>query len=109
MQPLWGLSFFIVINRVVSRESWWQFQADATKWVKWLTGLGLISYSLYLTHELVFHIEAGLPWFTVPVSVFVAWVFFQFFEKPFITSPSPRSANTALEYPPALASGALDA
>jgi peptidoglycan/LPS O-acetylase OafA/YrhL len=110
MQPLWGLAFFIVINRAVRGETWWNLRAGATKRIKWLTGLGLISYSLYLTHELVFHVEKGKAWLTVPLSVLVAWLFFQIFEKPFLTSPVERKTPPPAEdyATPPLTAPALD-
>ena len=109
MQPLWGAGFFITINCAVHSEAWWSLRANASQWVKYLTGLGLISYSLYLTHELVFHLEKQRPWLTVPLTLLVAWIFYRLFEKPFIASPISRPATQLAEYPPQLAARALDA
>ena len=69
-----------------------------------LLKVGLFSYSLYLTHELVLtHLDHALStWLSVseptsvllrcfvlvPVSVGVSWLFFLLFERPFLT---PRS------------------
>ena len=109
MQPLWGAGFFIVINRAVRSEAWWNLRANATRWVKCLTNLGLVSYSLYLTHELVFHLEKQRPWLTIPLTIFVAWFFYRLFEKPFLTPPTPRPVAPSSEYPPSLTAPALDA
>ena len=102
MQPLWGVASFIVINRAVRHEAFWAARAAATRWVKALMWLGLVSYSLYLTHELVFHLEGERPWLTVPLALLVAWIFFQFFEKPFISAPTTRPAAPREELTPAL-------
>lgn len=44
---LWGLGFFVLVNTVVLLED--RVSGSA----RWLAGVGLYSYSLYLTHELV--------------------------------------------------------
>ncbi len=102
LQPLWGVASFIVINRAVRHEAFWAARAAATLWIKFLMWLGLVSYSLYLTHELVFHLEGERPWLTVPLALLAAWIFFQFFEKPFISAPATRPAAPREELTPAL-------
>lgn len=87
LQPLWGLASFIVINRIVRDEAQRSASVTPARWRKALLGIGLISYSLYLTHELVFHLEPHRAWLSVPLALAVAWVFFQLFEKPFLTAP----------------------
>jgi peptidoglycan/LPS O-acetylase OafA/YrhL len=45
---LWGVAFFTLLNACVEREragGWWRFG-----WVRWMTGVGVFSYSLYLVH-----------------------------------------------------------
>jgi len=46
--PLWGVTFFGVVNRLVSVEGAGRW--PRTRVVDWLAGLGLFSYSLYLVH-----------------------------------------------------------
>src|ERR1041385_6588911 len=53
MHPLWGLGFFIVVNRMVLAEDSWFCQAKLPSLVSFFSTVGIFSYSLYLTHELV--------------------------------------------------------
>jgi peptidoglycan/LPS O-acetylase OafA/YrhL len=102
IHPFWGLGFFIVVNRMVlAEQSWWR-QAKLPSLVSHFATLGLFSYSLYLTHELV--IMQSWQWtipswlqlanvfvFTVPATIIFAWVFFWFCEKPFMTKRKQES------------------
>lgn len=96
IHPLWGLGFFILVNRVVLAEQSWLRQARLPSLVSVFSTLGIFSYSIYLTHELV--IMQSWLWinparlqvenvftFTIPATIFFAWVFFWFCEKPFMT------------------------
>jgi peptidoglycan/LPS O-acetylase OafA/YrhL len=112
MHPAWGLGFFIVINRVVQMEKTWLHQIHATvrgfdfkllgrRVVSGLAFVGVFSYSLYLTHELVI-MESW--WFVrpslspvlntllivVPACVGFAWVFYRFCEKPYMRKSAKR-------------------
>ena len=98
--PLWGTGFFVLVNAIVRLESHGPSRTSAL-----LARVGLFSYSLYLSHELL--TTYGWRWFAHTVvgaasisnlivtpgltiaSVGVAWVFFQLFERPFC-SPSQR-------------------
>ena len=66
MHPVWGLGFFIVVNRFVHAEKSWLKELGKPRLVAAFAAIGVFSYSLYLTHELVimqswwFVIE-GLP------------------------------------------------
>src|SRR4028119_155408 len=62
-----------------------------------LAGLGLISYSLYLTHLFVLmqwywfgftelHIPAISVVIMTPLSILLAWLFFRLFERPFMSA-----------------------
>jgi peptidoglycan/LPS O-acetylase OafA/YrhL len=101
VHPLWGLGFFIVVNRAAAAERAWRAANRVPRAVAAFAAVGLFSYSLYLTHELILkhlakYLSALYQWprsTTLLVSFFVlsaasvlfAWVFFWLFEKPFIT------------------------
>jgi len=101
IHPFWGLGFFIVVNRMVLAEQSWLRQAKLPSLVSLFSTLGLFSYSLYLTHELV--IMQSWQWtfpswpqlvnvfvLTVPATIIFAWAFFWFFEKPFMKNQASR-------------------
>ncbi len=108
---IWGVGFFLWVNWAVTLERQWQHAHRVPRLAAWLASLGIFSYSLYLTHEIVLeHLWprllafrpqlfgelsplAGLLGLTL-ASVAFAWCFFRVFEKPFL---SPRR-------PPAIAS-----
>jgi peptidoglycan/LPS O-acetylase OafA/YrhL len=97
IQPVWGGAFFLIVNTAVRSEAKW---ANHPGIPRILAKLGLFSYSLYLTHELVLtHVVTALArwrgWSTeertllsiyvfVPICVGVAWLFFLAFERPFM-------------------------
>ena len=103
MHPLWGFGFFVLVNRAVSAEYTWLKQLREpgalgklfAKGVSTAAGVGVFSYSLYLTHELVimqswsFSIKE-LPLIVnalvivVPATIGFAWLFFRFCEKPYM-------------------------
>jgi len=95
IHPLWGLGFFIVVNRVVLAEQSWLREAKLPSLVSLFATLGIFSYSIYLTHELV--IMQSWRWIKpgwlqlanvfvviVPATIIFAWIFFWFCEKPFM-------------------------
>ena len=102
IHPLWGLGFFIVVNRMVLAEDSWLRNATLPSMVSFFSTLGIFSYSIYLTHELV--IMQSWRWTNpswlqlvnvavvmIPATIIFAWVFFWFCEKPFmITKPQPQ-------------------
>jgi len=102
LHPLWGLGFFIVMNRMVLAEDSWLREAKLPSMVSFCSTLGIFSYSIYLTHELV--IMQSWRWINptwlqlvnvavvmIPATIIFAWVFFWFCEKPFmITKPPPQ-------------------
>ena len=123
MHPVWGLGFFILVNRVVAAEQLWLAklkQPDvitraAMRIVAVAAFVGVFSYSLYLTHELVimqswWFITRRLPpvlnslLIVVPATVAFAWVFYRFCEKPYmrkivgkperVDEPAPVFAQT---------------
>ena len=95
MHPIWGLGFFILVNRAVQSERRWLATWTRPRVVTAFATLGVFSYSLYLTHELVI-MESW--WFTVhslptmlntllivtPATIAFAWLFFQYCEKPYM-------------------------
>lgn len=113
MHPAWGLGFFIVVNRVVRAEQSWLERLKqpglisrlGVRLVAAAAFVGVFSYSLYLTHELVI-MESF--WFkvlefppiintlliVVPATIGFAWLFYRFCEKPYMRNPTPRVLRT---------------
>lgn len=95
MHPAWGLGFFILLNRAAQAEKSW-FTTIGKPWpITVFASIGVFSYSLYLTHELVImrSWRFGVEWLppilntlfvVVPATVVFAWLFFQLFERPFM-------------------------
>lgn len=99
MHPAWGLGFFILVNRAVQTEHAWARQLRQPRILSRLVSIaatiGVFSYSLYLTHELVimqswWFVVDWLPpmvntlLIVVPATVAFAWLFFLVCEKPFM-------------------------
>lgn len=95
IHPLWGLGFFIVVNRMVLAEDSWLRQATLPSLVSFFSTLGIFSYSIYLTHELV--IMQSWRWTNpawlqlvnvviviIPATIIFAWAYFWWCEKPFM-------------------------
>ncbi|HKG59900.1 MAG TPA: acyltransferase [Pyrinomonadaceae bacterium] len=100
IHPLWGLGFFIVVNRTVLAEQSWLRQVRLPSIVSVFSTLGVFSYSIYLTHELVIMqswLWANPSWWqlanvlvvVLPSTIIFAWVFFWFCEKPFMVKSAP--------------------
>jgi peptidoglycan/LPS O-acetylase OafA/YrhL len=52
MHPAWGVGFFIFVNYAVAAEQRWRLKSSrAPRLIPTLASIGLISYSLYLTHS----------------------------------------------------------
>jgi len=113
MHPLWGFGFFVLVNRAVSAEHRWLVQLRepgtigrlVAKGVTAAATVGVFSYSLYLTHELVImqswsFTVRELPqmvnalMIVVPATVGFAWLFFRFCEKPYMRKPATTSDRT---------------
>jgi peptidoglycan/LPS O-acetylase OafA/YrhL len=126
MHPMWGVGFFIVVNRAVQAEQSWadkRRQSDATthslniakitrRLVAAAAFVGVFSYSLYLTHELVimqswWFITSRLPpilntlLIVVPATVVFAWVFYLFCEKPYMRKTKSRDQMSDVRCQPA--------
>jgi peptidoglycan/LPS O-acetylase OafA/YrhL len=130
MHPVWGLGFFILVNRAVQAERTWvatRLQPEAMaatvarivpRMVAVMASIGVFSYSLYLTHELVImqswrFVTWRLPpvlnslLIVVPATVAFAGLFFTFCEKPYmrkaVRSIDQLEEQTAKEVPPLFA------
>ena len=109
MHPLWGFGFFVVVNRAVQAEQAWankrlsrgetgfrfSFGNLVPKLIAAVAFVGVFSYSLYLTHELVImqswsFVSPSLPpilntlLIVIPATVGFAWLFYWFCEKPYM-------------------------
>jgi peptidoglycan/LPS O-acetylase OafA/YrhL len=105
LHPLWGVAFFVIVNCFVSAEKKWRPTFRTPAIVRALAFVGLFSYSLYLTHELVL-MEAyrferlGLSeWFVAiaimtPATLLFAWIFFICCERPVLTKPVVGSSSS---------------
>ena len=102
MHPAWGVGFFILVNHAVAAEQRWrQNRTRVPRLIPALAFVGLISYSLYLTHSFVlmhwywfgfteWHVRSISLVITMPLSVAFAWVFFRLCERPFMTSSAAK-------------------
>ena len=122
MHPVWGFGFFVLVNRAVQAEQSWASKRrqrrettrtlNAANLVPRLVAaaafVGVFSYSLYLTHELVimqswWFITWRLPpvlntlLIVVPATVVFAWLFFLFCEKPFMRKAGREVERAAEE------------
>jgi peptidoglycan/LPS O-acetylase OafA/YrhL len=108
IHPLWGVGFFIIVNRLVIAEKGWIRQFRLPTSISFFATLGLFSYSIYLTHELtIMHswrwtnparLQMGNVFLViVPMTLLLAWFFFWFCERPFMVRRSAKSAATATE------------
>lgn len=107
MHPAWGVGFFILVNYAVAAEQRWRLRSTTVpRLIPSLAGVGLISYSLYLTHSFVLmhwywfgftrlHILTISLLIMTPLSVAFAWVFFRVFERPFMTSTAAKARAQA--------------
>jgi peptidoglycan/LPS O-acetylase OafA/YrhL len=97
IHPLWGLGFFMVVNRVVLAEDSWLRERRLPVLISLFSTLGVFSYSIYLTHEIT--IMQSWRWTSpalgqipnvllviVPAVILFAWAFFWFCERPFMPS-----------------------
>jgi peptidoglycan/LPS O-acetylase OafA/YrhL len=112
---VWGVAFFVVVNWSVAREMAWPRGRRLPAWVASLAAIGVFSYSLYLTHEIVEWrlwplvaaqlAETGhlLPQIVVMIlmvaaSLAFARAFFVLFERPFLTR-RPSSGRSPMAAP----------
>jgi peptidoglycan/LPS O-acetylase OafA/YrhL len=111
VHPIWGLGFFILINRLVIAEQSWIRRATVPTTISLFATVGVFSYSLYLTHELVVIVSwrfTNPAWLQsvnvllliVPATIFFAWVFFWFCERPFMIRPKKESTDRQSHWTP---------
>jgi peptidoglycan/LPS O-acetylase OafA/YrhL len=104
MHPLWGFGFFVVVNRFVHAEQEWQGEISRPRLVAGFAAIGVFSYSLYLTHELVimqswWFVFKGLPAMVntflvvTPATIGFAWLFYLFCEKPYMRKHQEQLAE----------------
>ena len=103
MHPAWGFAFFILVNYAVAAEQRRRRESSRTPlMITTLAPIGVISYSLYLTHSFVlmhwywfgftrWHILSISLVILTPVSVVFAWMFFRVCERPFMRSVAVKS------------------
>ena len=108
LHPLWGIGFFIVLNRAVLAEDGWIRELKLPSLISVFATLGVFSYSIYLTHELTimqsWRFVNPAAWqmqnvflITIPATIVFAWVFFWFCERPFMSKrmEARRDVETA--------------
>ena len=104
LHPIWGVGFFIVVNRTVLAEDGWIRSMKLPSMISLFCTLGVFSYSIYLTHELTimqswrwinpqFAQSLNVLFITIPATLLFAWVFFWFCERPFIVKKN-SNVNT---------------
>jgi peptidoglycan/LPS O-acetylase OafA/YrhL len=112
---LWGLGFFVWVNRAAVAERSWNARGKAPAWIAPLAACGVFSYSIYLTHDIVIqHLwnwvrpehPGGIGMLMLEVvavtaaSLLFARVLFQWFERPFLVRA--RGTIVALSPMPAI-------
>jgi peptidoglycan/LPS O-acetylase OafA/YrhL len=96
LHPVWGFGFFVLLNWAVLAERRRRLLGARSWSVSVLAAVGLFSYSLYLTHELVIMSSWRLYYLplpelmiraliTLPLTICCAWLFFLLCEKPFLS------------------------
>ena len=111
LHPLWGLGFFILVNRLVLAEQSWIRRTTVPSAISLFATLGIFSYSIYLTHELV--IINSWRWtiqvllqsvnvflLTVPLTILFARVFFWFCERPFMVRQKKETTDRRSHWTP---------
>lgn len=89
----WGVGFFFLLNWVMQYEG--ELKSPVIiKIVAFCAWVGLFSYSLYLTHEVVLRTFSALPTAIVVILTLIfAYVFYLIFEKPFMLYLSKKKAK----------------
>jgi peptidoglycan/LPS O-acetylase OafA/YrhL len=94
IHPFWGLGFFMLVNWIVLAELSW-IKVKLPSFISTFAPVGLFSYSIYLTHELMImqswrwnnpaHLQVVNVFLVVlPATIVFAFAFFWFCEKPFM-------------------------
>lgn len=89
----WGAGFFFLVNRVMQYEN--KLKSRVVVFLATISAtVGLFSYSLYLTHEIILQTFSGFsPLIVIALSLIFAYLFFLVFEKPFMIYLSPKTAK----------------
>ncbi len=112
-EPVWGAGFFVLVNYLVAREQRGELMLRWPAAVRWFAGVGVFSYSLYLTHEIVewhawpvvarvlVNAGIGLPHIVVAAVLLAACLafaraFFQLFERPFLSRSRAAAVQPAV-------------
>jgi peptidoglycan/LPS O-acetylase OafA/YrhL len=111
MHPMWGIGFFVFVNRAVLAEDGWMRQATIPTPISMFATLGVFSYSIYLTHELT--IMESWRWvnpvlghipnvflLVLPATILFAWTFFWFCERPFMVRKAEVKADKKCNHAP---------
>jgi peptidoglycan/LPS O-acetylase OafA/YrhL len=109
LHPIWGLGFFILVNRVVQAERSWLTLRRPILVTAFAT-VGVFSYSLYLTHVLVitqswWFIIQPMPlmlntlFIVIPATLVFAWLFFRICEKPYMRKEAGGRSSRQEEKP----------
>ncbi|MFN2529719.1 MAG: acyltransferase family protein [Pyrinomonadaceae bacterium] len=110
IHPLWGVGFLILVNRAVLAERAWVSRFRLPILVSLFATLGVFSYSIYLTHELVIIQSWKFVNYTwspfanallviIPSTIIFAWLYFWFCERPYMrkSRASEERAHNTLE------------
>ncbi len=112
MHPLWGFGFFVLVNRFVHAEKSWSGAVSKPRLLAACAAIGVFSYSLYLTHELVimqswWFVFPSLPpmvnalLVVTPATIGFAWLFYLFCEKPYMRKTQTAGADGRRQWPAA--------
>ncbi|HKO62628.1 MAG TPA: acyltransferase [Pyrinomonadaceae bacterium] len=110
MHPLWGFGFFVVVNRAVNAERNWMERLRQPRLVTAAAAIGVFSYSLYLTHEIVIMQSWRFSFYSLPpiintllvvtpATIGFAWVFYRFCEQPFMKKVAAKRTEELAEEP----------
>ena len=92
-QPMWGVTFFFLMNWFVSLEG-----RDLRNWQNKILRIGawfgIFSYSIYLMCEFVVRIAPDTPWALKAVlTVIIGYAFHRLFERPFMSNSWKEGAR----------------
>ncbi len=103
LHPAWGFAFFVLVNWIVAAEARWRESGRVPDMIERMAWIGVFSYSLYLTHQLV--IMVSWRWVVgswpqvmnsllvvAPLSIAFAFIFFLFFELPYMKPSAKKEA-----------------
>ncbi len=101
-QPMWGVTFFFLMNWFVSLENR-TLGAAANRLLRVGAWFGIFSYSIYLMCEFVVRISPGTHWLLRAVlTVTIGYCFHRLFERPFMNESWKAGARRYESRNPAL-------